>query len=116
MVIGYTRWLYITLSTLCKNQYSIAAWLGAHQRGTRKILVWNDDVRKMSVQSGMAVEKDLTPILLWYYGDKSISEVTRVTKEVISPIQTDAAVYAVLYGVAGLQWSGRPMMINNASF
>ena len=43
-------------------------------------------------------------------------EVTRVTKEVISPIQMDAAVYAVLCGVAGLQWSERPMIINNASF
>ena len=58
----------------------------------------------------------MTPILLWYYGDKSISEVTRVTKEVICPIQTDVAVYAVLYGVAGLQYSEGPMIINNASF
>ena len=116
MVMGYTGWLYINPSTLCKSQYSIAAWFAAHQRGTREILVWNDDVHKMSVQSSVAVEKDLTPILSWFYGDKSISEVTRLTKEVISPIQTDVVIYALLYGVVGLQWTQSPMIINNASF
>ena len=38
MAMGYTGWLHINPSTLCKNEYSMAARLGAHLHGTRNSL------------------------------------------------------------------------------
>ena len=76
-------------------------------------IVWSDDVRNMSVQFGIAIKKDLIPIVWLYWGDNSSSEVTRLPKEAISPIQKMWPFCAVLYGVVGLQWSERPMIINN---
>ena len=61
----------------------------------------------------IAVQKDLTPLALWYNTDNSS---TGVAKEVFNRIQMAVAVYAVLYSAAGLLWSERPMVIHDASF